>query len=68
MIIFNRRVTRSLFIAANVARQHDEQFQAMYDKKRAEGKTYKEATCAVSRKLLKVVRSVWLSGKDMSCL
>jgi transposase len=54
----------SLFIAANVARQHDEQFKAIYDKKRAEGKTYKEANCAVSRKLLKVVRSVWLNGKD----
>jgi transposase len=54
----------SLFIAANSARQHDEQFQAMYDKKRAEGKTYKEATCAVSRKLLKVVRCVWLNEKD----
>jgi transposase len=54
----------SLFIAANVARQHDEQFRGMYDKKRAEGKTYKEATCAVSRKMLKVVRSVWLNEKD----
>ena len=54
----------SLFIAANVARQHDEQFKALYDKKRAEGKTYKEATCAVSRKLLKVVRSVWLNEQD----
>ena len=55
---------RSLFIAANVARQHDIQFKALYDKKRAEGKTYKEANCVVARKLLKVIRSVWLSGKD----
>lgn len=53
---------RSLFIAANVARQHDPQFKALYDKKRAEGKTYTEATCVVARKLLKVIRSVWLSG------
>jgi transposase len=55
---------RSLFIAANIARRHDPQFKALYDKKRAEGKTYKEAICVVARKLLKVVRSVWLSGED----
>jgi transposase len=54
---------RSLFIAANVARQHDPQFRALYDKKRAEGRTYKEANIVVARKLLQVVRSVWLSGK-----
>jgi transposase len=54
---------RSVFIAANVARQYDVQFKALYDKKRAEGKTYKEANCVVSRKLLRVVRSVWLNGK-----
>lgn len=53
---------RSLFIGANVARQHDLQFKALYDKKRAEGRTYKESTVVVARKLLKVVRSVWLSG------
>jgi transposase len=56
----------SLFIAANVARQHDPQFRALYDKKRAEGKTYKEATVVVARKLLLVARSVWLSGKRYS--
>ena len=55
---------RSLFIGANVARQHDRQFRALYDKKRAEGRTYKEATIVVARKLLQVARSVWLSGKD----
>lgn len=55
---------RSLFIAASVARQHDPQFKALYDKKRAEGKSYTVATCVVARKLLTVVRSVWLSGKD----
>ncbi len=54
---------RSLFIAAGVARQYDPQFKALYDKKRAEGKSYTVATCVVARKLLKVVRAVWLSGK-----
>jgi transposase len=54
---------RSLFLAANIARQHDPQFKALYDKKRAEGKTYTEATCVVARKLLRVIRSVWINNK-----
>jgi transposase len=54
---------RSIFIAASVARQHDPQFKNLYDRKRAEGKTYTEAICVVARKLLKVVRSVWLNDK-----
>ena len=55
---------RSLFIAANIARCHDPYFQAVYDKKRAEGKSYTVAVCVVARKLLTVVRAVWLSGKE----
>lgn len=54
---------RSAFIAASVARQHDPQFKALYDKKRAEGKSYTVATCVVARKLLTVIRCVWLSGQ-----
>jgi transposase len=38
---------RSLFIAASVARQHDPYFRSIYEKKRAEGKTYKAAVIAV---------------------
>lgn len=55
---------RSLFIGANIARQCDPQFRALYDKKRAEGKPYTVANCVVARKLLTVVRAVWLGGKD----
>ncbi len=55
---------RSAFIAANVARQHDPRFKALYDKKRGEGKPYTVATCVVARKLLSVVRAVWLSERD----
>ena len=55
---------RNLFISANVARQHDAQFRAIYDKKRAEGKSFTAANCVVARKLLKVMRRVWISGKD----
>lgn len=53
----------SMFIAANVARQYDPQFKALYDKKRAEGKGYTVATCAVARKMGEVVYAVWRHGK-----
>lgn len=52
----------SLFIGAHVAKRYDPQFRALYDKKRSEGKSYTVATCAVARKLLTVIRAVWLSG------
>ena len=55
---------RSLFLSANIARQHDPGFKALYDKKRSEGKTYTASTCIVARKLLTVIRAVWLSDTD----
>lgn len=54
---------RNIFIAAGIARQHDEYFKSLYDKKRAEGKSYTVAICVVARKLLAIIRAVWLSGK-----
>jgi transposase len=54
---------RSLFIAASVARQYDPYFKSIYDKKRNEGKSYTTATVAVARKLLLIVRRIWLSGE-----
>jgi transposase len=54
---------RSLFMAGSVARQYDPYFKSVYDKKRGEGKGYTTATLAVARKLLLVVRAVWLSGQ-----
>lgn len=62
----------SMFIAANIAKRHDAYFKALYDKKRAEGKPYTVANCAVARKLLLVARAVWMSDKeyspDINCL
>jgi transposase len=55
---------RSVFIAASVARQHDPNMKALYDKKREEGKPYTVATIVVARKILTIVRAVWLSEKD----
>jgi transposase len=57
---------RSIFIAASVARQYDPNMKALYDKKRNEGKGYKVATIVVARKLLSIVRAVWLSERDYS--
>jgi transposase len=54
---------RSIFIAASVAKRCDPKMKALYDKKRNEGKSYTVATCVMSRKLLAIVRAVWLSGK-----
>jgi transposase len=55
---------RSIFIAASVARQHDPNLKVLYNKKCGEGKPYTVATIVVARKLLAIVRAVWLSGKD----
>lgn len=55
---------RSVFIAASVARQRDPYFKALYDKKRAEGKPYTVAVIVVARRLLVIVRAVWLSNQD----
>jgi len=55
---------RSIFIAASVARQHDPYFRAIYERRRAEGKSYTAAVCIVARKLLSIVRAVWLYEQD----
>jgi transposase len=52
----------SLFLAATVARQHDPYFKSLYDKKRNEGKSYTVVCCVVARKLLVVIRAMWLGG------
>jgi transposase len=50
---------RSLYIAATIAQRWEPQYQIVFDKKRAEGKRYKEATIVVARKLLNCVYTVW---------
>ncbi len=49
---------QSLFQAASIARIHDKELMYYYQKKRDEGKRYKEATVAVSRKVLNRVYAV----------
>jgi len=47
-----------LYTGASIAQRHDKELKAYYEKKRAEGKRYKEATVAVARKLLSRVYAV----------
>lgn len=53
---------RSLWLAANRARQHDPRLKAFYDKKRREGKPHRVAVTAVARKLCHVVYAVMRDG------
>jgi transposase len=49
---------QALYQAAFVGRVHDKELKAYYEKKRAEGKKYKEAVVATSRKMLYRVNAV----------
>jgi transposase len=50
---------RSLFLAANCARQYDAELKAYYWKKRNEGKKHTVAVCATARKLIARIHAVW---------
>lgn len=53
---------RALYLAAAAAQRHDEDLKATYDKKRAEGKRYREATIVVARRVIARVYAVWKRG------
>lgn len=57
----NPMLRKALFLAANVARQHDPQLKAFYQKKRDEGKHFALANCAVARKLCERIYSIVLT-------
>jgi len=50
---------RAIFIAANISIQHDKEMKEYYDKKRKEGRRYKEAVIALSRKMINRIYAVW---------
>lgn len=54
---------RSLWLAANRARQFDPRLKAFYDKKRREGKPHRVAVTACARKLCHVVYAVMRDGE-----
>lgn len=53
---------RAAYIAAYVAKRHDPELHAYFEKKTMEGKRYKEATVATARKILYRVYAVWKRG------
>ena len=53
---------RSIFIAASIAARHDPELKEYYLKKIKEGKRYKEAMVAISRKIIYRVYAVWKRG------
>lgn len=54
---------RSLWLAANRARQHDDRLREFYEKKRSEGKPHRVAVTAVARKLCHIVYAVMRDGE-----
>jgi len=55
---------QALFLAANVARQNDENLKRFYDKKIIEGKHHFSALNAVAAKLLRIVYWVLKNNKE----
>lgn len=53
----------ALFLAANIARQHDPDLKAFYEKKRAEGKSYRHTICALSRKLCERIYAIVIKNE-----
>jgi transposase len=61
---------RSLYLAATIAKRHDPRFHALYEKKRAEGKRYREAIIIVARAILRCIYVMWTKNKmyELRCL
>lgn len=53
----------AIFTAASIAKRWNPSLHETYERKRAEGKRYKEAVIVVSRRLLNCVFAVWRSGR-----
>ena len=53
---------RAAFIAASVAQRCDQEMKSYYEKKRSEGKRYREATIANARHILNRIYAVWKRG------
>lgn len=54
----NVHLRYALFLVANISRQWDPDMKAFYEKKRSEGKSYRHAVCAVSRKLCERIYAI----------
>lgn len=54
----NSNLRHALFMAASISRIHDPDMRDFYEKKRSEGKSYRHAVCAVSRKLCERIYAI----------
>jgi transposase len=50
---------RSIYLAASIAQRSDKELKTYFEKKRGEGKFYKEATVANARKIVYRIYAVW---------
>lgn len=50
---------RAIFMAATIGMRYDPEMREYYDKKRKEGRRYKEAAIALSRKMINRIYAVW---------
>lgn len=50
---------RSIYVATSIAQRWDPELKSYYEKKRGEGKRYKEATVANAKKLICRIYAVW---------
>jgi len=50
---------RAVFMAASIGMRHDQDMKDYYNKKRKEGRRYKEAVIALSRKMINRIYAVW---------
>ena len=53
---------RTAYLAASIDQRHDSELRTYYEKKREEGRRYKEATVANARHILHRVYAVWKRG------
>lgn len=53
---------RGLYLAAAAAERSDPELKATFDKKRDEGKRYKQATIVVARRIITRIYAVWKRG------
>lgn len=58
----NAHLRHAFYLAANVAKKHDPEIKQFYEKKIKEGKKFRVALCAVSRKLCERVYAVVTRG------
>lgn len=71
----NKKITKrgsphlryAFYLATMSAQQCDPEFKAHFDKKRSEGKTFKESTLSGARKMAYRIYAVWKRGTPYVC-